>query len=169
MPVSANTWGSLNYNWPYGRIPGGIVEHNWYIFMMQNMPGLENKIPYGANTLTNWWRFTGDWDNAIAKIPTEGGLHASTASLSGVVQFEAISAAAAPQNVTFLLRPVGGGATLTRTASVNSGGTFNLLAIPRGLYDVRIKGDRNLAKKRAGGHDRRKRDGCLCPAARRRR
>lgn len=144
--VSAATWGSLNYDWPYGRIPGGIVEHNWYVFMMQNMPGLENKIPYSANTLTNWWRFTGDWDNAVAKIPTEGGLHASTASLSGGISFEAIDPGAASQNVTFLLRPVGGGTPVTRTAPVNSGGTFSLLGIPRGLYDVRIKGDRNLAK-----------------------
>ena len=144
--VNADTWGQLNYHWPYGRVPDGIIEHNWYVFMMQNMPGLENQINYGAKTVANWWRFTGDWDNAIQKVAAEGGLHADTASVSGAVAFEGLAPAAAPQNTTFRLRPVGGGAALTRSASIYPGGSFNLLGVPRGTYDLRIKGDRNLAQ-----------------------
>ena len=146
LSVSAATWGGLNYAWPYGSVPDGLTEHNWYVFMMQNMPGLDNKINYGAKTITNWWRFTGDWDNAVLKIPTEGGLYANnTASLSGTIAFESLNPLASPQTVTFLLRPVGGGTAITRTAQINAGGTYNLLGVPRGTYDVRIKGSRNLA------------------------
>ena len=147
LPVSANTWGNLHYAWPYGRVPDGLTEHNWYVFMMQNMPGLDNQINYGAKTLSNWWRFTGDWDNAVSKIPIEGGLYANnTASISGTIAFESLNPLARTQAVSFTLRPVGGGMVITRTAQVNAGGTYSLAGVPRGIYDVRIKGIRNLAQ-----------------------
>jgi len=61
--VNADTWGNVNYNWPYGLVPPGIVEQNYYIFWMQSMPGYLNNIQ-GLNNdyLSNWWQFLADWD-----------------------------------------------------------------------------------------------------------
>jgi Concanavalin A-like lectin/glucanases superfamily/Bacterial Ig-like domain (group 2) len=67
--VSAHTWGDHAYAWPLGTAPTIAEELNeaqWYIYWMQSMPGRSNTIPYGTNRMTNWWRFTGDWDGSIA-------------------------------------------------------------------------------------------------------
>ena len=72
-PVSVNTWASVPYNWPTPWVDGETAqskaearrEENWYVYWMQSMPGRDNGIPYGTGQLTNWWRFTGDWDGAI--------------------------------------------------------------------------------------------------------
>jgi hypothetical protein len=65
-PVSAQTWGGINYFWPGGTLPPQQTESQWYVYWMQNMPGLGNTIPNGAaNRMTNWWTFTADWDAAV--------------------------------------------------------------------------------------------------------
>ncbi|RJP71256.1 MAG: hypothetical protein C4539_05110 [Ignavibacteriales bacterium] len=38
---------------------------SWFIYWMQNIPGINNKIKYGNKELTNWWRFIGEFDNAM--------------------------------------------------------------------------------------------------------
>ncbi len=58
-------WQNLPYAWPPGDTPGALAEAHWYIYWMQAMPGRGNVIPHGANRMTNWWQFTGDWDAAI--------------------------------------------------------------------------------------------------------
>jgi Bacterial Ig-like domain (group 2) len=66
--VSAHTWGDHPYPWPLGMAPElqeGRNEAHWYIYWMQSMPGRGNTIPYGLKRMTNWWRFTGDWDGSI--------------------------------------------------------------------------------------------------------
>jgi hypothetical protein len=66
--VSARTWGDHPYAWPPGMAPisqEGRNEAHWYIYWMQSMPGRGNTIPYGLKRMTNWWRFTGDWDGSI--------------------------------------------------------------------------------------------------------
>jgi hypothetical protein len=66
--VSAHTWGDHAYPWPAGIAPQfqeDLNEAHWYIYWMQSMPGRENKIPYGLKRMTNWWRFTGDWEGSI--------------------------------------------------------------------------------------------------------
>ena len=66
--VSAHTWGDHAYPWPLGTMPTLQEERNeahWYIYWMQSMPGRGNTIPYGTKRMTNWWRFTGDWDGSI--------------------------------------------------------------------------------------------------------
>lgn len=66
--VSAHTWGDHPYAWPLGTMPSLQEDRNeahWYIYWMQSMPGRENTIPFGPNRMTNWWRFTGDWDTSI--------------------------------------------------------------------------------------------------------
>jgi len=60
--VNVDTWGSLDYNWPYDNTPPGEPEVNYYIYWMQNMPGYLNKIPYNGNYMTNWWEFVANWD-----------------------------------------------------------------------------------------------------------
>ena len=67
-PVSATTWGEHAYPWPQGTWLPGAWERNeahWYIYWMQSMPGRGNTIPYGADGMENWWRFTGNWDGSI--------------------------------------------------------------------------------------------------------
>lgn len=36
----------------------------WFIYWMQNLPGRDNSLDYHGRSLTNWWRFVGDWDEA---------------------------------------------------------------------------------------------------------
>jgi hypothetical protein len=70
--VTAYTWGDHPYVWPAGTGVSdqwGRNESHWYIYWMQSMPGLGNTIPYGRSSMTNWWRFTGNWDTSI-----KGGL-----------------------------------------------------------------------------------------------
>jgi hypothetical protein len=76
--VSADTWGSLSYNWPSGSPPDGLVEHNWYIFWMQSLPGLDNTILYDLGNpgrFSDWWAFVADWDRVIPAVSTDFGLH----------------------------------------------------------------------------------------------
>ncbi|MDX2118504.1 MAG: LamG-like jellyroll fold domain-containing protein [Planctomycetota bacterium] len=74
--VSADTWGSLVYDWPLGD-PDGLTEHNWYIFWMQAFPGLNNSIPYDLFTgrMTDWWSLVADWDRVMTVAGQSLGLH----------------------------------------------------------------------------------------------
>jgi hypothetical protein len=63
--VNVDTWGTLTYPWPGESDFGARVETQWYTYWFQNFPGRGNRIPYGANWMTNWWAFVGDWDAAI--------------------------------------------------------------------------------------------------------
>ena len=65
--VNADTWGTLVYPWPEGPPDHDLIQHQFYIWWMQNMPGRENGIPYSSEAMTNWWAFTGDWDGAISR------------------------------------------------------------------------------------------------------
>ena len=62
--VAASTWGGIPYDWPDDLPPPGATEAQWYLYWMQAMPGRDNGVPFGTNTMTNWWQFTGDWDAA---------------------------------------------------------------------------------------------------------
>jgi hypothetical protein len=37
----------------------------WFIYWMQNLPGLNNGLTYRERPLTNWWIFIGDFDAAM--------------------------------------------------------------------------------------------------------
>lgn len=68
--ISRTRWESIPYAIPTGdriRQPGTILEDDayYYIYWMQNYPGKKSTIPYRSGTVTNWWRFVGDWDGAI--------------------------------------------------------------------------------------------------------
>jgi hypothetical protein len=72
--VNALTWGNLGYAWPDGQNVPQKTESQYYLYWMQNMPGLANGIRKGDRVMSNWWEFTADWDRAIR----EGmGLHAA--------------------------------------------------------------------------------------------
>jgi hypothetical protein len=60
---SAATYGDVPYKFPNTYLQG-FIEPNWYIFWRQSLPGYGNTIPFGANRMTNWWQFIGDWDAA---------------------------------------------------------------------------------------------------------
>jgi hypothetical protein len=38
----------------------------WFVYWCQNLPGRDNGLTYRGRPLTNWWRFIGDWDGAMA-------------------------------------------------------------------------------------------------------
>ena len=75
--VNVDTWLNIAYPWPSeptGWIPDHSPYHlNWqradahfYIYWRQNIPGYQNNIQFDGNkTITNWWQFLGNWDNAI--------------------------------------------------------------------------------------------------------
>ncbi|MFN7928978.1 MAG: BACON domain-containing carbohydrate-binding protein [Blastocatellia bacterium] len=62
--ISRDAWANLVYSWPV--TPTGKTEGQWYLFWMQLHPGLNNGITrLETERLTNWWRFTADWDAAM--------------------------------------------------------------------------------------------------------
>ena len=63
--INVDTWGTLTYPWPGYADFDGRVETQWYTYWFQNFPGRGNRVPYGANWMTNWWAFVADWDAAI--------------------------------------------------------------------------------------------------------
>jgi hypothetical protein len=107
--VSAHTWGDHPYAWPLGTMPIPQEDRNeahWYIFWMQSMPGRDNAIPFGRNRMTNWWRFTGDWD---ASIRSGLGLYErdTPACASGISKEAAARAVARLQRQVQALVPAG--------------------------------------------------------------
>lgn len=67
--VNVDTYGNMKYDWPDTdptQIPQ-LIESQWYIYWMQNMPGHNNGIQYEDKEMTNWWIFTADWDMAISE------------------------------------------------------------------------------------------------------
>jgi len=79
--VNAQRWGTTPDAWPYGRIPEDVIQHQWYIYWMQSMPGPSNAIPKGAGYMTDWWCFTGDWDLAYARVAPDFGLYSTTRTI----------------------------------------------------------------------------------------
>ena len=79
-----------------------------------------------------------------------GGNHtlfvqAPSASVSGALAFEGISAVSNNQGVTFLFVPTDGSPRLTYLASVAPDGAFTIPGVPRNAYTVWIKGTKYLA------------------------
>ena len=63
--VNVNTWAGLTYPWPGETDFVQRTESQWYVYWFQSFPGRGNRIPHGANWMTNWWAFVADWDAAI--------------------------------------------------------------------------------------------------------
>ena len=40
----------------------------WFVYWMQNLPGANNTLTYRGRPLANWWRFIGDFDEAMAAV-----------------------------------------------------------------------------------------------------
>ncbi len=38
---------------------------SWFIYWMQNLPGVDNGLTFRGRALTNWWTFIGDFDGAM--------------------------------------------------------------------------------------------------------
>ncbi len=43
----------------------GSSSLKWFIYWMQNHPGLKNGLEYKGSRLTNWWMFIGDFDSSM--------------------------------------------------------------------------------------------------------
>lgn len=64
--VNVDTWGALAFDWPDGDAGfSQRVETQWYLYWMMSMPGFANGLHDGADAITNWWRFVGDWDGSV--------------------------------------------------------------------------------------------------------
>ncbi|MBI4893369.1 MAG: hypothetical protein HY821_22300 [Acidobacteria bacterium] len=103
--TNVDTWGLLNYAWPVPA-PPQQVESQYYMYWMQNMPGLGNTIPaaIGASTigrLNNWWNLIADWDSA-----NRSGMGLTRPN----GDYTAPSSASAPQTGGALTLSVSGGA-----------------------------------------------------------
>lgn len=75
--VNVDTWGNLSFNWPGASDFSQRIETQWYMYWMQSMPGNGNSIPHGANWMSNWWKFVGDWD---ATTTANMGLYSAAAA-----------------------------------------------------------------------------------------
>ena len=88
--VNVNTWGSLTYPWPGAADFAQRVETQWYVYWMQNFPGRGNQIRHGANWMTNWWAFLGDWDAAIRSgLGLYGASQAAAAGSGNAFRYDA--------------------------------------------------------------------------------
>lgn len=67
-------------------------------------------------------------------------------SISGALTLEDLIYEAAPQEITFTLRPTDNSGDITRTLSVWPNGLFMLTDVPRKNYVLHIKGAKYLAK-----------------------
>jgi hypothetical protein len=143
--VNYHTWADHPYAWPYGEWDFGQREESqWYIFWMQSMPGLHNEIPYNSTTMTNWWTFTADWDNAITQqmglygiqIPTSPDVVLRVQGNDVRLDWNSNGNAAGSQYQIFRSDSLNGAAALLQTTSdtsyVHSGGAIGL----RGYYHV---------------------------------
>jgi hypothetical protein len=128
--VNANTWGNHSYAWPYGRVPGDIIQHNYYVYWMENMCGFGASIPIGLGTMTNWWSLTGDWDTCAKQANSNWGLHANTLSAINVVLRGATYNAGDTATLLVTLAgpaPAGGGQV--QLSQVSAGGLASIPAI----------------------------------------
>ncbi|MBS1715830.1 MAG: hypothetical protein JST30_16000 [Armatimonadetes bacterium] len=69
-PISCKTWESIPYRTPEGeslKTPQSVWQSdgNYYVYWMQNMPGLDNGIPYKGGTMSNWWYIVADFEAAL--------------------------------------------------------------------------------------------------------
>jgi cysteine-rich repeat protein len=60
--VNVDTWQNVDYAWP--AYLGDSAHGHFLVWWMQNMPGLENTIPHGSTSMTNWWKLVAEWDVA---------------------------------------------------------------------------------------------------------
>ena len=76
IEADLQTWSLINYTWPGDVVEPTLTEKEemqWYIYWMQNLPGLDNGITVGeSEVMTNWWAYLADWDQAIS---ADLGLH----------------------------------------------------------------------------------------------
>lgn len=124
-PVNADTWGSLVWPWPDGVTDfSQRVETQWYIYWMMSMPGFDNGLAYGGESLVNWWEFIGNWDQAVA---AGRGLHGPDSTTGAPPPREA---AALPLIRFLLANPSQGTSSFEVTASGRG-------RLEVGVYDVR--------------------------------
>ena len=64
--ISAAYFEDLDIAWPESSNIPQKAETQFYLWWMQNMPGVGNSIPFEDTSMENWWRFVADWDSAIA-------------------------------------------------------------------------------------------------------
>ena len=59
----------MNIKYPYPNVAYKIDENDsqykWIMFWFQTIPGNNNGIKYGSNTISNWWDLLYNWDDAV--------------------------------------------------------------------------------------------------------
>lgn len=135
-PTNANTWGNVPYAWPYGKAPADLMQHHWYIYWMQAMPGLGNAIPCGSSVMGNWWQYTAEWDTAIISTNANCGLWTTGANgppnITGGPSNEVVgegrppTLTVAPDGLGLTYRWRHNGKEMTNAGTVSGSGTATL-------------------------------------------
>ena len=88
--MSRSAWYGLTYPWPGVPSFGQREKSQWYTYWFQNFPGRGNRIPHGANWMTNWCAFVGDWDGSIRSgLGLYGGTQAAQRGSGVALPFDA--------------------------------------------------------------------------------
>jgi hypothetical protein len=65
--INNTKWMSIKYSYPSVayKIDENDAQYKWIMFWFQTIPGNDNGIKYGNNTISNWWDLLYNWDDAV--------------------------------------------------------------------------------------------------------
>ncbi len=65
--INNTKWMSIKYSYPNVayKIDENDSQYKWIMFWFQTIPGNNNGIKYGNNTISNWWDLLYNWDDAV--------------------------------------------------------------------------------------------------------
>jgi len=65
--IDNTKWMNIKYSYPNVayKIDENDSQYKWIMFWFQTIPGNNNGIKYGNNTISNWWDLLYNWDDAV--------------------------------------------------------------------------------------------------------
>ena len=65
--IDNTKWMNIKYSYPNVayKIDENDSQYKWIMFWFQTIPGNNNGIKYGSNTISNWWDLLYNWDDAV--------------------------------------------------------------------------------------------------------
>jgi hypothetical protein len=67
--INNSRWMNIKHNYPpvSFKVDENDAQYKWILFWFQTIPGINNGIKYGQNTIANWWDRLYNWDEASRK------------------------------------------------------------------------------------------------------